>query len=50
VPHVHLHLITRVREDGLLRIYPEPPGTPEDAGGEQLQRLAERLRGRFGDG
>jgi len=50
VPHVHLHLITRTRDDGLLRIYPEPPGTPDDADREQLQRLAERLRGRLGDG
>jgi histidine triad (HIT) family protein len=49
VPHVHLHLITRVRDDGLLRIYPEPPGAPDDADREQLERLAERLRGRLGD-
>lgn len=28
VPHVHVHILTRKNDDGLLRIYPEPPPRP----------------------
>ncbi len=41
VPHVHLHLLTRRIDDGLLRVYPGHPGNaPRDA----LEALAARLR------
>ena len=41
VPHVHLHLLTRRIDDGLLRIYPDhPENTPREA----LEALAARLR------
>jgi histidine triad (HIT) family protein len=44
VPHVHLHLLTRQADDGLLRIYPERPSTPDR---EALDALAARIREGF---
>jgi len=29
VPHVHIHVMPRWTEDGLLRIYPHSPDTPD---------------------
>lgn len=29
VPHLHIHVHPRLPDDGLLRIYPQPPATPE---------------------
>lgn len=31
VPHVHVHLLTRTRGDGVLRVYPSSPHTPSPA-------------------
>jgi histidine triad (HIT) family protein len=50
VPHVHLHILTRRAGDGLLRVYPEPPGVPADAMPTVLQPLALRLRARLAEG
>lgn len=44
VPHVHLHLLTRQSDDGLLRIYPD--ALPEPSSMAALQALAARLRAR----
>jgi histidine triad (HIT) family protein len=44
VPHVHLHLLTRQAGDGLLRIYPGRPSTPDR---EALDALAARIREGF---
>jgi histidine triad (HIT) family protein len=41
VPHVHFHLVTRTKEDGLLRVYPAPPPYPNR---ETLDELAARIR------
>ncbi len=40
VPHVHFHLLTRSRRDGLLRLYPEAPANPPL---EAMTPMAERL-------
>ncbi len=42
VPHVHLHVFTRRPDDGLLRVYPTAPATPDPTA---LAELATRLRG-----
>jgi histidine triad (HIT) family protein len=44
VPHVHLHLLTRLPEDELLRIYSGDGKPPVPAQKEQLDALAETLR------
>lgn len=51
VPHVHLHLLTRRPDDGLLQIYPgiAPGKPPPPAPREQLHALAQRLRVRLGE-
>lgn len=41
VPHVHVHLLTRTRGDGLLRVYPSSPQTPSMA---DTAPLAHELR------
>src|SRR3954454_24981969 len=40
VPHVHFHLLTRTRGDGLLQLYPEAPANPPL---EAMTPMAERL-------
>lgn len=45
VPHVHLHVQSRMKGDGLLRIYPDAPPTP--ATRAVLDRLATTLRAAF---
>lgn len=45
VPHVHLHLLTRRIDDGLLRIYPD--AVPEPASRTRLTAIAGRLRARL---
>jgi histidine triad (HIT) family protein len=44
VPHVHLHLVTRLPKDGLLRIYPGDGEPPTPAQRHSLDALAETLR------
>lgn len=44
VPHVHIHLLTRAPDDGLLRIYPAKPPRPERAA---LDQLALRIKAGF---
>lgn len=39
VPHVHIHLLTRASDDGLLRIYPAKPPRPERKVLDQLALL-----------
>ncbi len=41
VPHVHVHVLARQAEDGLLRVYPERPQYPKQP---QLDELAARVR------
>jgi histidine triad (HIT) family protein len=41
VPHLHLHVMPRFVGDGLLRIYPQPPETPD---GAELKRQADLIR------
>ena len=31
VPHLHIHIHPRFRDDGLLRVYPDSPATPNKA-------------------
>lgn len=45
VPHVHVHVLARQPQDGLLRIYPEEPDYPESAA---LDRLAAQIRASLG--
>jgi histidine triad (HIT) family protein len=44
VPHVHIHLLVRQLEDGLLRVYPTRPSYPDRAA---LDRLAATVRAGF---
>jgi len=44
VPHVHVHLLVRQPDDGLLRVYSTPPSYPDDAA---LERLAATVRAGF---
>jgi histidine triad (HIT) family protein len=41
VPHVHMHVLTRRHEDGLLRVYAERPAHPSMA---ELDEVAATLR------
>jgi histidine triad (HIT) family protein len=41
VPHVHLHVLTRKYEDGLLEVYAEPPRHPSMP---ELEQVATTLR------
>lgn len=41
VPHLHLHVIPRRENDGLLRVY---PADPEDADEETRTHVARRIR------
>jgi histidine triad (HIT) family protein len=45
VPHLHLHVMPRFVGDGLLRVYPDPPRTPDAA---ELERQAALIRRRLG--
>ena len=45
VPHVHLHLLARQPDDGLLRVYPAKPPYPD---WDTLDRLAATVRAGFG--
>ncbi len=47
VPHVHLHLLTRLPDDELLRIYPFDGQPPAPAQRQALDKLAETLRRRL---
>lgn len=44
VSHVHLHLLTRQANDGLLQIYPE---LPVETARESLDYVAQRIRNRL---
>lgn len=41
VPHLHLHVLPRHADDGLLRVYPSKPGYPPR---DQLDAIALRLK------
>jgi histidine triad (HIT) family protein len=41
VPHVHLHVLTRKHDDGLLEVYAEPPQHPSRP---ELEQVAATLR------
>lgn len=47
VPHVHLHVLARYAEDGLLRVYQERPQYPLPS---ELDGLAARVRAAMDDG
>jgi histidine triad (HIT) family protein len=42
VMHLHIHVVPRFKDDGLLRVYPSRPGYPSR---EELDQQAGRLRG-----
>jgi histidine triad (HIT) family protein len=44
VPHVHIHLLVRQPDDGLLRVYPTSPSYPDRAA---LDRLAATVKAGF---
>ena len=39
VPHLHIHIHPRFRDDGLLRVYPRPPATPQKEERDQYAAL-----------
>lgn len=41
VPHLHLHVHPRRSDDDVLRVYPQPPATPDR---DTLETMAQRLR------
>lgn len=47
VPHLHIHVHPRLREDQLLRVYPSAPALPDRA---TRDGYAARLRGLLGNG
>ncbi len=47
VPHVHLHVLARYADDGLLRVYRDRPERPQRA---SLDELAAKVRAALLDG
>ena len=49
VPHLHFHIHPRFKQDGVLRIYPEAPATPDKRTRDEYAAIVRQQLERAGD-